>query len=106
MTPHVEILYFQGCPNHEPARELVEQVARNLRLHPSIELVEVLDAEAATRLRFLGSPTVRVEGRDVEPGAEARTDFALSCRVYRGEHGASGQPDERWIRDALLEVAG
>lgn len=58
------------------------------------------------RLRFLGSPTVRVEGRDVEPGAEVRTDFALSCRVFRTEGGAAGQPNPRWIREAPLEARG
>jgi len=104
VTPRVEILYFRDCPNHEPTRELVEQIAADLRVHPSIELIEVLDADSAAQLRFLGSPTVRVAGRDVEPGAETRTAFALSCRVYLTEHGHDGRPDERWIREALLEA--
>ena len=81
----VEILYFDGCPNHEPARALVERVA--------------------AELRFLGSPTVRVDGRDVEPGAAARHEFVLSCRVYRTEQGLAGQPDEAWIREALTGAA-
>jgi hypothetical protein len=101
--PRVEILYFDGCPNHEPARALVEQVAAQLGLQPHIELVEVADAEAATRLCFLGSPSIRVDGRDVEPGAEERSDFVLSCRVYRSEQGFVGQPVADWIRDALSD---
>ena len=104
--PRVEILYFDGCPNHEAARELVERVASEVLVEPEIDLVEVLDADAATRLRFLGSPTVRVDGRDVEPGAQERRDFVLSCRVYRSGRGFSGQPDEAWIRSALTEAAG
>lgn len=100
--PRVEILYFEGCPNHVPALEMVKRVAGELRLQPDIELIEVPDNEGTTRLRFLGSPTVRVEGRDVEPGAEERSDFALSCRVFRTEAGIAGQPDERWVREALL----
>jgi len=103
--PRVEILYFDGCPNHEGARGLVERVAAELRIEPEIALVEVPDADAATTLRFLGSPTVRVEGRDVEPGAEERADFVLSCRVYRTERGISGKPDASWIREALSEAA-
>ena len=99
--PRVEILYFDGCPNHEPARELVEQVAAELGLEAKIELIEVADADSATRLRFLGSPSVRVDGRDVEPGAEKRSDFFLSCRVYRSERGLAGQPEADWIRSAL-----
>ena len=103
--PRVEILYFDGCPNHEPARALVEQVAAELGLQPEIELVEVTDAGTATRLRFLGSPSVRVDGRDVEPGADERSDFVLSCRVYRSERGLAGQPEADWIRRALSEAS-
>ena len=103
--PRVEILYFDGCPNHKPAHELVEQVAAELGLQTEIELVEVADADSATRLRFLGSPSVRVEGSDVEPGADERSDFVLSCRVYRSERGLVGQPEADWIRSALREAS-
>jgi hypothetical protein len=48
---------------------------------------------------------VRVDGRDVEPGADERRDFAFSCRIYRGERGAAEQPEESWIREALSEAA-
>jgi len=104
--PRVEILYFEGCPNHEPARALVERVAAELRVEPAIELVEVVDPDAAADMRFLGSPTIRVDGRDVEPGADERHEFVLSCRVYRTERGLAGQPDETWIREALSGAAG
>jgi hypothetical protein len=103
--PRVEILYFEGCPNHEAARALVERVAGELGVEPEIEVVQVPDADAAAQLRFLGSPTVRVNGRDVEPGAEERGDFIFSCRVYRSERGLSGQPEVSWVRKALSEAA-
>lgn len=102
--PRVEILYFEGCPNHEAARALVEQVAAELRVEPEIALVRVPDADAAVQHRFLGSPTVRVDGR-VEPNAEERGDFVFSCRVYRTERGFSGQPDAGWVREALSNAA-
>ncbi len=104
--PLVEILYFDGCPNYGDVVALVERLAAELGLEPEIRLVNVPDPEAAERLRFLGSPTVRVGGCDVEPGAEGRTDFALSCRVFRTEQGFAGQPDERWVRAALLRETG
>jgi hypothetical protein len=55
--PRVEILYFDGCPNHEPARALVERLAAQLRIEPEIRLAEIADPEAAVAFRFLGSPT-------------------------------------------------
>jgi hypothetical protein len=103
--PQVEILYFEGCPNRDRARAAVERVAAELRVEPAIELVEVVDRDSATELRFLGSPTVRVDGQDVEPGADERHEFVLSCRVYRTERGLAGQPDDAWIRDALTGAA-
>ena len=103
--PLVEILYFDGCPNHEGARGLVERVSREIGIDPELRLVSVPDEEAARRLRFLGSPTIRVAGEDVDPQAREGADYVLSCRVYRTEHGFAGQPDERWVRDALVREA-
>ena len=103
--PQVEILYFDGCPNHEAARAQVEQVAAELQVKPEIRLVRVPSATSAAQHRFLGSPTVRVDGRDVEPGAETRREFVFSCRVYRSERGLSGLPDPGWVRAALARSA-
>lgn len=100
--PLVEILYFDGCPNHHPAVALVERLSRELGIEPEVRLVNVPDEEAARRLRFLGSPTIRVDGVDVDPRTEERGDYALSCRVFRTEAGIVGRPDERWVREALL----
>jgi hypothetical protein len=66
-----------------------------------IALRNVRDERAAQRERFLGSPTVRVDGRDIEPGAEDRDDYGLKCRLYRTDAGLRGTPDDEWILDAL-----
>lgn len=102
MAKKVELLYFEGCPSHEPARALVESIAGDCGVEIDLRLVDVPDDEAAARERFLGSPTIRVEGEDVEPGAERRREFAHSCRVYRTPDGVSGQPAAEWVRAALL----
>ncbi|MDQ3381792.1 MAG: hypothetical protein M3546_16000 [Actinomycetota bacterium] len=104
--PLVEILYFDGCPNHHPAVAFVEPISDELGLEPEIRLLTVTDDEAAKQLRFLGSPTIRVGSRDVDPHTKDRDDYALSCRVFRTDAGIVAQPDERWVRDALLREAG
>ena len=101
----VEILSFAGCPNDGYAREIVEQVLQELGLEPKILTVDVPDLETAQRVGFLGSPTIRVDGRDVEPGADERHDFTLACRLFRTDQGYRGQPDAHWVRAALLEAA-
>jgi Polyketide cyclase / dehydrase and lipid transport len=104
--PLVEILYFDGCPNHGGARALVERVSRELAIEPELRLIEIPDDDSARQLRFLGSPTIRVNGQDVDPQTGERHDYARSCRVYQTENGFAGQPEERWIRDALERAAG
>ena len=104
-SPLVEILYFDGCPNHRPAAALVDRVSRELGINLDVRLVNVPDNETAQRVRFLGSPTIRVEGHDIDPHTDKRNDYGLSCRVYRTDNGVKGQPDERWLRDALLASA-
>ena len=99
--PLVEILYFDGCPNHEPAVAVVERIDGELGTGAELRLVNVPDQEAATRLQFLGSPTIRVDGVDVDPLAAQRSDYALSCRIFSTAHGPAGQPEERWVPDAL-----
>ncbi|MBW2416784.1 MAG: DUF2703 domain-containing protein [Deltaproteobacteria bacterium] len=93
----IELLYFAGCPNHGPARELIDAAVSELGIEPEIEEIDVQDEGHAERLRFLGSPSIRVNGRDVEPGAESRTDYAICCRMYR----ASGLPARELLLAAL-----
>lgn len=103
--PLVEILYFDGCPNHHPAVALVERVSKELGIEPNLQLVNVPDQAAAQQARFLGSPTIRIGGIDVDPRTEERDDYALSCRIFNTDAGITGQPDERWVREALLREA-
>jgi hypothetical protein len=98
----VELLYFGGCANYVAARKTVETVAAELGVSPDLRLVEVETPEAAEELRFLGSPTIRVEGKDVGSGADERTEFQYACGLYRTASGFSGIPDPEWVRQALL----
>jgi hypothetical protein len=101
----VEVLTFEGCPHAGPALELAERVVAETGIGATVRRVDVADAAAAAAQRFLGSPTIRVNGRDIEPGVGERDEYVLSCRVYRTEHGLQGEPDERWLRDALHSAA-
>ena len=99
--PVVEVLTFEGCPHAQPALELVERVVGELGLDATVRRIDVPDLETAETHRFLGSPTIRVNGRDVEPGAEERTDFGLKCRLYRTPEGFAGTPPDAWVLEAL-----
>jgi hypothetical protein len=96
----IELLYLDGCPGHEQILPRLRELARQRGARVVLRPVDT--PEDAERERFLGSPTVRVDGRDVDPGAGARTDYGLKCRIYRSdERGQSPVPPESWIRAAL-----
>ena len=65
--------------------------------------LDVLDAAEAHELCFLGSPSIRIDGRDAEPGSAQRTDYSYGYRVYRTSHGQSGLPSKEWIRALLAD---
>jgi len=97
--PLIELLYFDGCPSHEQLLPTITQLAAQAGAELRLRRVE--SPEAAERERFLGSPTIRVDGVDVDPGAAERTDFGLKCRIYRSAAGQSPLPPEPWLRTAL-----
>ena len=96
----IELMYFDGCPSHERLLPVVREIAE--RSNTQLVLRRIDSPEQAQRERFLGSPTVRVNGADIDPGAAARTDYGLKCRLYRSaERGQSPVPPTEWIRTAL-----
>ena len=99
--PLVEVLTFDGCPNRDAAIALVERVGTQLGSNAEVRVIEVPDQQAAEQARFLGSPTIRVDGHDIEPGADRLQEFAHACRLYQGQHSLHGLPEEDWLRQAL-----
>ncbi len=102
----VEILYFSGCPNHFLAVDRVREVLQLEGTPADMVEVEVKDAAAAQQVGFLGSPTIRIDGQDIEPGARAARAFGMMCRTYfeGGRH--AGVPPREWIRAAVREAKG
>ena len=104
--PVIEVLYVQDCPHYRETLAMVERVRAELGIDAELRTTLIADQAAADEARFPGSPTVRVDGRDVEPGSEPATEYLLGCRLYRLEHRFAGQPEERWVRQALQRGAG
>ena len=96
----IEVLYFEDCPNHLPTVERINAVLREEGSSADVREVLVPDVSTATRAKFLGSPTVRVNGIDIEPAAKDRRDFGLMCRRYAG-----GVPSHELIRAAVRSAS-
>jgi hypothetical protein len=102
--PLVEVLAFPGCPNRDGAIALAERVCAELASNAEIQVLDICDQQAAEQARYLGSPTIRVDGRDVEPGAEQCVEYMHTCRLYQGDHSLRGLPEEAWLRQALEDA--
>jgi hypothetical protein len=97
----IELYFWEGCPSYPEAKALLEDVLAERGLEEQIEMREVLTREDAEALRFPGSPTIRIDGRDVDlVGAESTP--ALTCRVYRLPDGrVSPVPSRQQLEEAL-----
>jgi hypothetical protein len=96
----IEVFYFEDCPNHSPTVERINTVLREEGCSAEVREVLVPDVTTAQRVNFLGSPTVRVNGIDIEPAARDRRDFGLMCRRYAG-----GVPSHELIRAAVRSAS-
>lgn len=100
----IEVLVREDCPNRGMALVVVERVVDETGVPAEIQVVEVASDEDAETHRALGSPTVLVDGRDVDPQPSVNAVFSIQDRIYRTDRGPCGWPDAEWIREALLRA--
>ncbi len=94
----IELLYWEGCPSYPEARQLLEDIING---SGDVEMLEVTTQEEADALRFPGSPTIRVDGVDVDPeGAKGRA--SLSCRIYYLPDGRVSPVPSREVLEGAL----
>jgi hypothetical protein len=104
-APEVELLWWRGCPSWEQAlADLREEMAAAGLDPESVKIREVRTDEEAEGAGFVGSPTIRVDGEDVQPPGEEA--IGLTCRVYRLRNGRiSPLPDRADLAAALRDGA-
>lgn len=97
----IELLWFEDCPNHEAAELMLRDALDDAGISTSIERIEVADEVTGNATIFPGSPTICINGRDVEPGWEECEDCTPRCRLYATSNGLRGLPERQWIVDAV-----
>ena len=95
----IEVLYFDDCPNYAPAVARLKTVLLQEGLTADITEIEIKDASSAEAWKFSGSPTIRVNGLDIDPNSRVEAGTWFSCRRYAG-----GLPTEEMIRAALTRA--
>jgi hypothetical protein len=96
----VSFLYYEECPSYDLALERLREVLDEVGTPAEVEVVKVETEEQARELRFVGSPTIRVDGQDIDPPRDST--YVLTCRAYRLEDDRiSPLPSKDMIRRAL-----
>lgn len=97
----IELYYWEGCPSHPEALALLREVLSAEGRSDDVVIHEVTSQAEAERIGFPGSPTIRIDGRDVDPGGAAGRAM-LACRIYRAADGRpSPVPSREQIEEAL-----
>lgn len=100
----IEFLYFEGCPHHEPALQLLKKVMAEEGIVSPVKKIDVVSDSLAQEVRFVGSPSIRVNGRDIDPDGITELGFGRKCRIYLVAAGPKGIPSEQSIHSALVEA--
>lgn len=100
MEIQVDVVGFEGCPNLAPAVARVREAASLAGRSVAVRTRMLSSEDDPAQFAFLGSPTILVAGRDADPSARTRTDFAFGCRMY----GSSGVPPLDMLVASLQEA--
>jgi hypothetical protein len=98
----VELLYFDGCPTYSQALDNLLEALALEREVADVEMIRVRDTADAGAKRFPGSPTIRLNGVDIEGHEVDGLAYAYGCRVYQDGGRRSGWPSVDRIRQAIL----
>ena len=95
----IELLYFDGCPSWESGLKNLQAALQEEGITADVEMVKVEGDQDATRVKFLGSPHIRIDGMDL--WHEEREMYSLSCRIYLTPEGIKGFPTVPMLRAQL-----
>ena len=97
----IEFLWFEDCPNHVAARAMLMDVLRERGVNEPVRDIDASDPATARRVRFPGSPTIRVNGVDMMPGFVDWGEYTPGCRIYYTSSGLRGVPERSWVEAAI-----
>jgi len=100
----IELLYYPECPSHARALELIRDALALEGIDAPIEVIRIDTQQEAEQYRFVGSPTIRIDGREVQP--QPHLPYRLTCRAFLHEDGRlSPLPSLATLRAALRNTS-
>ncbi len=99
----IEFLFSKSTGRGKEAEEALKQAIEATEIGAEVTYTEVADSEDAKHKRFLGSPSVRVNGIDVEYGDREPDEYQAGTRYYNTPQGWKPFPHARLIANTIIE---
>jgi hypothetical protein len=100
----IELLKIPGCSGADVGHDRLRKVLDALGISETIRTIEIATEEQAVQFHFLGSPTLRINGRDVDSPANRTARYAVACRLYRSAGLADNAPSVAAIRRSVNDA--
>ena len=97
----IELLYFEGCPYYQTALKYLEEIIKEKKLDVPVKMVKIKSDDGAVKHKFLGSPTIKINGQDIDPNAQEAEIFSMRCRLYLEDGKLMELPSKKMIRHAI-----
>jgi hypothetical protein len=101
---NIGVFFVEGCPGVSSITDSIEEIIADDAVDADITLIMIESLEDARRLHFTGSPTVRINGMDIEPNMQITKDYGLRSRHYYTDGEETDYPTKSMIRDAIKKV--
>ena len=99
----VEILYTDACPFWKETLNTINEVMEELNISLTVKKTKITTDEEAKRHKFPGSPTVRINGVDIDPAAKETAGY-IGCRIYMYEGRTYEYPPKQMIKTAIKRL--
>jgi hypothetical protein len=98
----IQFLYFDGCPSWQGGLKNLKHALTEMNLSDeAIEILNIKTDEEAKKYQFIGSPTIRVDGEDIDPAASDQITSRRGCRIYKTPEGIKGEPTVQMIKEFI-----
>lgn len=97
----IDVLYYEDCPHYKEAAETLKEVLDEEHVDAEVHMVPVSPGEHADIMGFIGSPTILINGQDLEPEVDRETPYQGHCRVYLYKDRPFEYPPKEMIREGL-----
>jgi hypothetical protein len=101
---NIQLLYFDDCPSYQTALTLLQEALGAVGRSDVIQTIEIKDNADVERWKFIGSPTIRIDG--IDPFDQGTSNYGMECRVFNTPNGLIGWPTREMLVEALERMTG